>query len=98
MNLEEILRLLENARPALAKLDKDGKQTKAFYEDWAEALKAAEGDPQAFAALAGIPAALMLKAPKKFSFNFDPFKPVRLMADDFARAGGFERYKKLRNL
>lgn len=98
MDITKILELLEGAAPALARLDKDGKQTQAFYEDWNEAIEAAREDPEKFAALAGIPAVLMLKAPKRFSFNFDPFKPVRLLADDFARAGNFERYKALRNL
>ena len=98
MDLAKALELLNGAMPAIDRLNEDGKRIQAYLDDWKEAVRALDGDPVAQATILAQPFALLMKAPKRFSFNFDPFKPVRLLADDFARACDFKRYKERRKL
>lgn len=98
LNWLKALELLNGALPLYERMNKDQKQVDAFYADWKDAIANAQGDNAKLATLYGIPAAMMMKAPRKFSFNFDPFKPCRLLSDDFARALDFKRYKALRGL
>lgn len=97
MNFEEALRLLNGAIPMADRLKKDQRQIKAFYDDWKDAVDREENSAN-LSTLYGIPTAIAMKMPTSFSLNFDPFKPARILCDEFARALNFERYKKLRSL
>lgn len=98
MDILKAIELVKGAIPAWNRLKEDGKRVDCFRQDLEEAFEKARaaGDWDTVEALIKVPVALFYKIPTGWSF--DPFKGFRLLADDFARALGFERYKDRRNL
>lgn len=97
MDIEQVLQLISGAVPAWDRMKEDQKRVKLWFQDWEEAIAAAPDD-QAKAALYGMVPALLMKLPMGWTFNLDPLKDFRFLADDFARAGNFQRYKARRKL
>jgi len=98
IDIERTLELAQGAYPAWQRMKEDQKRVDCFRQDWEEATaKAREtGDLKTLEALLKVWPALAMAFPTGLST--DPFKRFRLLADDFARALGFERYKARRNL
>lgn len=90
---------LTNAIPGtLSKLKDDGKEIKAIYEDIMEGIKKAKSDEDKVRLVSALVILLLQARSIGVKDIFDPFKGVRLKADEVARAFNFEKYKKLRNL
>lgn len=98
MDLEKVTKIAISAYPAWSRMKEDQKRVDCFSEDWKEAftLAVVAKDPDKIQALLQVWPALAMAFPTGFST--DPFKRFRLLADDFARALDFKRYKARRNL
>lgn len=98
MDLNKAIELAEGAYPAWARMKEDQKRVDCFRHDWEEAFAKAQkaSDFKAIQTLLSVWPALAMAFPTGFST--DPFKRFRLLADDFARALDFKRYKARRNL
>lgn len=98
MDLVKALELAKGAIPAWDRMKEDQKRIRLFQQDWEEAFRIAleAKDAAKIAALLEVWPALAMKLPTGFSM--DPFKGFRLLADDFARALNFLRYKARRKL
>lgn len=111
MTLEEKLalvgKMLDDVPANLAKFKKDGLQVEAFYNDLKAAFDKAKNNEERgmYVDMAYVLMAKAYECAKGVSFwkvisfqSRDPFKPMRLMADEIAVKMGFENYKKLRGL
>lgn len=98
MNVDKVIKLASDAYPAWSRMKEDQKRIDCFSQDWEEAFKTAmvAKDLPTLEALLKVWPALAMALPTGFST--DPFKKFRLLADDFARALDFKRYKARRNL
>lgn len=98
MDILKALELAKGAIPLWSRLKEDGKRVDCFRQDLEEAFQKAKaaGDWDTAEALLKVPVALFYKIPT--GFTADPFKAFRLLADNFARALDFKRYKDRRNL
>lgn len=98
MDIFKAIELAQGAYPAWSRMKEDQKRVDCFRQDWEEAVaKAREGgDLKAIEALLKVWPALAMAFPT--GITTDPFKRFRLLADDFARALDFKRYKARRNL
>ena len=94
VDLIYLANLLTGAARTLGTWGKDGKQVQAFYDDWNDAFNASTLEERQ--ALAAVGLFLASKLPRRFSW--DPFKPMRIAADDVARQLDFKRYKALRGI
>lgn len=110
MTIEEKIQLVSSLVDDLVgqftRWGKDGERVKAFYEDLSSAFKKAKTAQEkgAYLDVAFVligKAYVALKGKKwynPFTWGKDPFKDMRLQADDFARVFNFESYKALRGL
>lgn len=98
MDITKAIELARGAYPAWSRMKEDQKRIDCFRQDWEDAFQKAVDDrnENTIGALLHVWPALAMALPTGFST--DPFKKFRLLADDFARALDFKRYKARRNL